>query len=76
MRIIINRGNIVSYFKFRASACLFIISLMLVLSAMLQVGVRLQRKAVNRSAAKTTSTGDEGATRTYESDKGTITLLI
>ncbi|KAF6572269.1 hypothetical protein ACYCS5_02885 [Paenibacillus sp. SEL3] len=37
-----------SYFKFRASACLFIISLMLVLSAMLQVGVRLQRKAVNR----------------------------
>jgi iron complex transport system substrate-binding protein len=28
------------------------------------------------AAAKTTSTGDEAATRTYESDKGTITLLI
>lgn len=63
-----------SYFKFRASACLFIISLMLVLSACATSGGGTVTESGQSTALKTTSTGDEAATRTYESDKGTITL--
>ncbi|QYK68485.1 iron-hydroxamate ABC transporter substrate-binding protein [Paenibacillus sp. S02] len=63
-----------SYFKFRASACLFIISLMLVLSACATSGGGTVTESGQSIAPKNTSTGDEAATRTYESDKGTITL--
>ena len=65
-----------SYFKFRVSACLFIISLMLVLSACATSGGGTVTESGQTTAPKTTSAGDEAATRTYESDKGTITLLI
>ncbi|WP_348623144.1 hypothetical protein ABFT51_18690 [Paenibacillus peoriae] len=53
-----------SYFKFRASACLFIISLMLVLSACATSGGGTVTESGQSTASKTTSTGDEAATRT------------
>ncbi|MDQ0046633.1 hypothetical protein J2T18_000905 [Paenibacillus polymyxa] len=49
---------------------------MIVLSACATSGGETGTESGQSAAAKTTSTGDEAATRTYESDKGTITLLI
>lgn len=49
---------------------------MIVLSACATSGGKTGTESSQSTAAKTTSTGDEAATRTYESDEGTITLLI
>ncbi|MGW9528951.1 hypothetical protein ACWHAM_14620 [Paenibacillus terrae] len=63
-----------NYLKFRTSACLLIISLMLVLSACTTNGGGVATDSGTTTDSKTASTGDEAATRTYESDKGTITI--
>lgn len=54
-----------SNFKFRASACLFIISLMLVLSACATSEGGTATERGQSAAPQTTSTRDDAATRTY-----------
>ncbi|MGG1617309.1 iron-hydroxamate ABC transporter substrate-binding protein [Paenibacillus sp. NRS-1781] len=61
-------------FKFRISACLLIISFMLVLSACATNGGGMATDKGTTADSKTASTGDAAATRTYESDKGTVTI--
>ncbi|WP_342414944.1 iron-hydroxamate ABC transporter substrate-binding protein [Paenibacillus sp. FSL R10-2782] len=63
-----------NYLKFRTLACLLIISLMLVLSACATNGGGMATDNGTTADSKTASTGNEIATRTYESDKGTVTI--
>ncbi|WP_431087765.1 iron-hydroxamate ABC transporter substrate-binding protein [Paenibacillus sp. 8b26] len=63
-----------NYLKFRTSACLLIISLMLVLSACATNAGGMATDSGTTADSKTASTGDAADTRTYKSDKGTVTI--
>ncbi|WP_157739723.1 hypothetical protein [Paenibacillus kribbensis] len=74
MRIIISLEDYCELLNIRVSACLFLISLMLVLSACATSGNGSAVVDGQTADFKTASTSDTIATRTYESDKGTVTL--
>ncbi|WP_084011660.1 iron-hydroxamate ABC transporter substrate-binding protein [Paenibacillus kribbensis] len=63
-----------NYSNIRVSACFFLISLVLVLSACATSGNGNSAVDGQTADSKTASTSDATATRTYESDKGTVTL--